>query len=56
MLKRSKNRVIGGVCSGIAYWIGVEPIIIRIIAAIGLLFYGFGFWLYILLWILIPSE
>lgn len=56
MLRRSQNRLIAGVCSGIANWLGIDPIIMRVIAAIAILVYGVGFWLYILLWILMPSE
>lgn len=56
MLRRSQNRFIAGVCGGVANWLSIDPIIMRVIAAIAILVYGVGFWLYILLWILIPSE
>ncbi len=50
------DKVIGGVCSGIAAYWGIEdPIWIRLIAGF-LLLSGIGFFPYIILWIIIPSA
>jgi phage shock protein PspC (stress-responsive transcriptional regulator) len=50
------DRVIGGVCSGLAYDMNVEPLIFRVLA-FGLIFTPLPIILiYILLWILIPGE
>ena len=49
------DRVIGGVCSGIAYHIDIDPIFVRVLSVV-LLFYPFPIGLtYLLLWIFIPS-
>lgn len=48
--------VIGGVCSGIAYYFGLDPIWIRLAFALSFIFFGTGFLLYIVLWIVIPEA
>lgn len=50
------NPVIGGVCSGIAYYFGVDPLWFRLAFGIALIFFGTGILLYILLWIVIPEA
>ena len=50
------DRVIGGVCSGLAYEMNIDPLIFRILA-FGVIFTPLPIILiYILLWIFIPSE
>lgn len=48
------NPMIGGVCSGIGYYFGIDPIWIRLAFAIALIFFGTGVLFYILLWVVIP--
>ena len=56
-LRRSKtDRVFAGVCGGVARTLGVDPIIIRVIAAAGVLLGGAGFFAYVIAWILIPDD
>ena len=50
------NRVIGGVCSGLADFFGVDVALMRIAFVIAFLFASFGFWLYIILWIVLPEN
>lgn len=50
------DKFIGGVCSGLSHYFGVEPIWIRIIALIMLFGFGIGFIIYPILWILIPEA
>lgn len=56
-LYRSKtDRIIAGVCGGLAEYVNVDPIIIRA-AFLALLFYkGFGFIVYIILAIIVPEA
>jgi phage shock protein PspC (stress-responsive transcriptional regulator) len=45
---------VGGVCAGFAYWLGVPAWIVRLVWTLLVLVFGFGFLLYILLWIFMP--
>jgi phage shock protein PspC (stress-responsive transcriptional regulator) len=55
-LYRSKDKMIGGVCAGIAEYIDIDPTIVRIAFAFLLLFAGGGLLAYILGWIIIPED
>ncbi|MBP9151219.1 MAG: PspC domain-containing protein [Flavobacteriales bacterium] len=51
------NKVVGGVCSGISSYFGIEdPIWLRLVLALTLIFFGTGALLYIILWIIIPEA
>lgn len=47
---------LGGVCAGVANYFGIDVVIIRAIFVVFLLFGGFGFPLYIILWVIIPKA
>ena len=51
-----KDRIIAGVCGGIAEYFGVDPIIVRLIALILVLSAGGGLIAYIIAWIAVPEE
>ena len=56
-LQRDKSHtIIGGVCSGIARKLGVDPLLIRILFILLALFRGLFIPVYIILWIVIPSD
>lgn len=56
-LYRSKHdRVIAGVCGGIAGYFNIDPVIIRIIWAIAIIFGGTGVIAYIICWFVMPEE
>ena len=55
-LSRSNNKMIGGVCAGIADYLGLDPTIVRIVWVLMLFFAGFGILLYLILWIIMPKA
>ncbi len=55
LYRDENNKVIGGVCSGLANYFGTDPIIIRI-AFVLLAFAGAGLLAYFILWIAVPST
>ena len=56
-LYRSRSDVvIAGVCSGLADYIGLDPIIVRLVFLLLLFAALGGFWLYIILWIIMPVQ
>jgi uncharacterized membrane protein len=50
------HRILGGVCSGLADYLGLSKILIRILWFVFSLFFGIGFFIYIILWIAIPKR
>jgi len=57
-LYRAENdKILGGVCAGLAAYLRIDPSIVRIIYALIILgSFGFGFLLYIILWIVLPPK
>jgi len=56
-LYRSGNdRILGGVCAGIAEYIGIDPVIIRLLWIIASLAWGSGILFYIIMWIIMPRN
>jgi phage shock protein PspC (stress-responsive transcriptional regulator) len=56
-LRRSRDdRMIGGVCGGLGRYVGIDPIIFRIVLAALAIFGGVGLLLYALAWLLIPDD
>lgn len=51
------DKMIGGVCSGISNYLGIDPAIVRILfAIISFGGFGLGFLAYIILWIVLPPR
>lgn len=56
-LVRSKNRIIAGVCGGIAEWLGWDPTLTRILYIVLSVATAFsGVIAYIILWIIMPEQ
>ncbi len=55
LFRDENNKVLGGVCSGLANYFNIDAVIARIIFVI-LLFSGIGFLTYIIMWIAVPSS
>jgi phage shock protein PspC (stress-responsive transcriptional regulator) len=55
--RRSRSdRVLGGVCGGMARATGVESWVWRLLFAVLFIFAGAGLLVYLLLWIFVPSD
>ncbi len=55
-LTRSNDRVIAGVCAGVADYFGFDKTLMRVIYLLLVLFGGVGILVYIILWILMPTR
>ena len=55
-LYRSNDRVLAGVCAGVAEHLNLEAKLVRIIWLLCAVFAGFGVILYIILWIIMPQK
>ncbi len=56
LYRSTTDKVIGGVCGGLAEAFGIDAIIVRLIFLMAFVFGGTGFVLYLILWIVIPTE
>ena len=56
LYRSSKDKVLGGVCGGIAEYLGVDPVVVRLIWVVFSLMWGLGLLVYILAWIIIPEK
>jgi phage shock protein C len=56
LYRSGKDRILGGVCGGIAEYLGVDPVIIRLLWVISIFAWGFGILAYIIAWIIIPRN
>ena len=48
------SKTIGGVCSGIATYLNIDILLVRIVFIVALLVGSAGFWIYIIIWIAAP--
>ncbi|HZF65479.1 MAG TPA: PspC domain-containing protein, partial [Chitinophagaceae bacterium] len=57
LYRDSADKMIGGVCAGISNYMNVDPAVVRLLFAI-ITFggFGFGFLIYIVLWIVLPAR
>ena len=57
LYRSRQNRVVFGVCGGLAEYFGIDPTIVRLIFVLGVLF-GFGSFafLYLILFFVVPEE
>ena len=56
-LVRSRNdRIIAGVAGGLAATLNIDPLLVRIVLLALAFLNGFGFMLYLALWLLVPNE
>ncbi len=56
-LMLSNNRMVGGVCGGLAEWLGWDPTLVRILYTILTIFTAFsGVIVYLILWIIMPRK
>jgi phage shock protein PspC (stress-responsive transcriptional regulator) len=56
LFRDGEDKFLGGVCSGLAHYVGIDVIWMRIIWLVLLFGFGVGFLIYPLLWILIPQA
>lgn len=52
LYRDENNKILGGVCSGLGVYLGIDPWIVRILFILS----GIGFLAYIILWIFLPGS
>jgi len=53
LYRNEDDKILGGVCSGLANYLGIDPVIVRILFVF---LFAPLIWVYVLLWIIVPSK
>ncbi|MFH0936371.1 MAG: PspC domain-containing protein [Candidatus Woesearchaeota archaeon] len=56
LYRSGKDKIIAGVCGGIAEYFNIDPVIIRILLILSIFLWGFGVLFYLIAWIIIPRN
>ncbi|GGB10381.1 PspC domain-containing protein [Puia dinghuensis] len=56
LYRAGNDKILGGVCAGLANYLRLDPAIVRIIFVLMTLGWGSGVLLYIILWIILPTR
>ena len=56
LYRSGRDKILGGVCGGIGEYLGVDPVIIRLLWIVATFAWGTGVLAYIIAWIIIPEE
>jgi phage shock protein PspC (stress-responsive transcriptional regulator) len=56
MYRNPDDTIISGVCGGIGAYLNTDPVLFRILFVLFTIFFGVGFFVYIALWIALPSA
>ncbi len=56
LYRSTKDRMLGGVCGGIADYFQVDPTLVRLAWILLTLAWGAGLILYIIAWIIVPEH
>ena len=56
MYRNPEDSIIGGVCGGMGAYLNTDPVWFRILFIVFALFFGLGFFVYMALWIALPSA
>jgi phage shock protein PspC (stress-responsive transcriptional regulator)/signal transduction histidine kinase len=56
LVRRRDERIVAGVCAGVARWLGVDPIVVRLAVCILALANGAGLLVYLVAWAILPEE
>lgn len=54
--RRGPQRLVGGVCGGVATRLGVSVVLVRLLLLLAFLLPGIGWVLYVALWALLPWQ
>jgi Putative stress-responsive transcriptional regulator len=56
LYRQLDDKILGGVCSGLAEYFEIDTVLVRVLFVIAFFFCSMGFWLYIILWIIMPKT
>lgn len=56
LIRSRDDRMLFGVCAGLAQYLGIDPVIVRLLAVLLTLWNGVGLLIYLVLAIIVPQE
>ena len=56
LYRAANDKVLGGVCGGLANYLKLDPVVVRILFILITITWGFGVILYIILWAVLPTK
>jgi phage shock protein PspC (stress-responsive transcriptional regulator) len=56
LFRDADDRVVGGVASGLAAYLDVDPVVVRLLWGASIFLGGLGIWLYLILWVVVPPA
>jgi phage shock protein PspC (stress-responsive transcriptional regulator) len=56
LLRVRQGRLVAGVCAGLSRYFGVDVNLFRLAFGVFTVFYGLGFLLYLIAWLVLPEE
>jgi phage shock protein PspC (stress-responsive transcriptional regulator) len=56
LYRSETDKIVGGVCGGLAEYFGIDSAIVRLVFVLILVYGGSGLLVYIILWIVLPTQ
>lgn len=56
LFRSEKDRVLGGVCGGLSEYLDIDVVVVRVFFVLITFFGGGGLFIYLILWIFLPTE
>ncbi len=56
LYRSEDDRMIAGVCAGLAEYVDIDPTIVRLLFVLGLFAGGATFWAYLVMMMVVPEE
>jgi phage shock protein C len=56
LYRSTSNKMLGGVCAGLAEYLDLDPTLVRLFFVILMLASDVGVWIYLILWIVLPRA
>lgn len=56
LYRHPEDKFIAGVCSGLGFYFNIDPLLFRLVFFLTLFVGGFGFYAYVILWLLVPKA
>lgn len=56
LYRSHQDRMLGGVCGGLAEYLGLDPTVVRLVFLLLFFLGGQGLLVYLIMWLIVPEE